>query len=212
LSLKHFLLVSVATLALVGPASGQAQAPVVDTMPAVLAPGDLVRIAVWGHTELSGDFLIAPDSTIAHPLLRTLKVAGLPLPTVETRLRDYLVRFDATPAFVVSPLLRVFVGGEVRQPNVYSVPPGSTVAQLIALAGGPTDRAKLSEVALVRKQQRALLDLRLPESRLATLEIRSGDQILINRRRSIFYDVLVPFGTVVAAAASIVSVVIQIRR
>jgi len=209
--LKHILLAGMALLALARPTGLGAQVSRLDSLPATLVPGDIVRIAVWRRPEFSGDFIVAPDSSITHPLMREVKVAGVPLGTVENRLHEFLLKFDASPAFVISPLLRVFVGGEIRAPNVYSVPPGSTVAQLIALAGGPTDRAELERVVLVRRQSRNVLDV-TAESPSAMVEMRSGDQVLIGRRRSLFSDVVAPAASVVGAAAAVVSIIIQLRH
>ena len=44
----------------------------------------------------------------------------------------------------------VSVWGEVRRPGLYSVPEGTTLLDLISLAGGPTSSAKLGDVKLVR--------------------------------------------------------------
>ena len=174
---------------------------------AALAPGDIVRIAVWRRPEFSGDFVVAPDSSITHPLLREVKVAGVPFTTVEERVRTFLTKFDANPSFVVSPLLRVFVGGEVRVPNVYNVPPGSTVTQLIGLAGGPTERGQLEKVTVTRRQQRETFDLTEAQSTGAMLEVRSGDQITIERRRSVFTEIIVPSASMVGALAAIITVI-----
>ena len=35
-----------------------------------LNPGDQVRIVVWRKAEFSGDFAVAANGTIAHPLYR----------------------------------------------------------------------------------------------------------------------------------------------
>jgi protein involved in polysaccharide export with SLBB domain len=194
------------------PVLARAQGVTVDSGSAMLAPGDLLRITVWRRPEFSGDFIIAPDSTITHPLYREVKAAGVPLRTTEERIRLFLARYETTPAFVISPLLRVFVGGEVRQPSVYNVPPGTTIAQAVALAGGPTERGMLDDVTLVRHQQREMLDVTSSDARVATREARSGDQILVARRRNFFLDVLAPSSSVFAAAASVVSIIIQLRR
>lgn len=178
----------------------------------MLSPGDIVRLTVWRRPEFSGDFVVAPDSSITHPLLREVKVAGVPFVTMEARVRTFLSRYDATPAFVASPLLRVFAGGEVRQPNVYTVPPGSSITQLIALAGGPTERAELENTTLVRREERYTFDLTMPRAPGATLEVRSGDQVLIGRRRSVFSEVIAPLGSVVGAVAAIATIFIQLRK
>src|SRR5207248_872586 len=151
------------------PALGQTQAGATSSF--VLAPGDLIRIEVWRNKELSGDFPIAADGSITHPLYRELKVAGVPLPTVEQQVRTFLARYETNPSFVLIPLMRVIVAGEVRQPNIYTVPPGTTVAQVIAMAGGPSDRGRLDRVRLQRGNGSTLLDLTRSEVGAATVEV-----------------------------------------
>ena len=48
--------------------------------------------------------------------------------------------------------VRVRVVGEVTQPGEVPVPPNSSLSSAVAIAGGPTDDAKLSEVAFIRRQ------------------------------------------------------------
>jgi polysaccharide biosynthesis/export protein len=106
------------------------------------SPGDVVRISVWRQPELSGEFYIMSDGTIVHPLYRGVKVTGIPFTDVEARIRAILAEYEATPQFVIEPLLRIAVGGEVGTPNLYTVPPETTIAQAVALAGGPTREAR----------------------------------------------------------------------
>jgi protein involved in polysaccharide export with SLBB domain len=183
-----------------------------DNAPASLSPGDMIRIVVWRKPEFSGDFVVASDGTIIHPLYREIAVVGLPLNVVEERVRVFLARYETNPAFVISPLLRVFVGGEVRQPSIYSLPPGTTIAQAVALAGGPTDRGKLDEVLIVRHQEREVVDLTRSDTHAASIQTLSGDQLFVGRRLSFFNDVLAPASSVFAAVATVVSIVIQLRR
>ncbi len=46
--------------------------------------------------------------------------------------------------------VRVRVVGEVRNPGEVSVTPSSTISSAIAIAGGPTDKARMEEVRLIR--------------------------------------------------------------
>src|SRR5215210_2620316 len=48
--------------------SAQTVAPSADQT--MLSPGDSVRIVVWRKPEFSGDFVIAPDGSVSHPLFR----------------------------------------------------------------------------------------------------------------------------------------------
>lgn len=48
--------------------------------------------------------------------------------------------------------VRVRVVGEVTSPGEVPVPPNSSLSSAVAIAGGPTDDAKLSEVAFIRRQ------------------------------------------------------------
>src|SRR5437867_2587716 len=78
----------------------------------VLRPGDMLRITVWRHPELSGDFAVAPDSTLVHPLYQTVKVAGAPLTVVRARLLGLLAPYEQGVDFVIEPLFAVTVAGE----------------------------------------------------------------------------------------------------
>src|SRR5436853_3239668 len=69
-------LVAVLLMAPLGSASAQRLVrPLEDR---ALRPGDVLRINVWRHPELSGDFVVAPDSTLVDPVYQVVKVAGYP--------------------------------------------------------------------------------------------------------------------------------------
>src|SRR5206468_12003046 len=142
------------------------------------------------------------------PLFRALHVASEPFDQVEAQLRQYLTQFDAQPAFTFTPLLRIYVVGEVKQPNTLSVPAGTTAAQAIALAGGPTPDADLPPVGLVRGSQVIALDLTRPDLATARTTIRSGDEIVVGRSRSVLRDVVAPWAALIGGAAAIANVVV----
>jgi polysaccharide export outer membrane protein len=187
--------------------AGSARAQSVDAP--VLRPGDAVQITVWRQPELSGEFAILDDGTIAHPLLRGVVVTGLPLPAAEGRIGDYLARLETTPQFVVQPLLRVSIGGEVRQPSLYRLPPATSIAEAVALAGGATERGRLERVRLFRDGHEIRIDLTRPEAGLAQGPIRSGDQVFVERRTSVFRDYIAPAASITAALVSIANFVVR---
>lgn len=185
------------------PASAQTPAPA----PVMLVPGDLVRVTVWQKPELSGEFMVNPEGSLAHPLYQEVQVVGVPLSVAKTRLRDFLAStFTKDPLITMEPLFRVTVGGEVRQPNLYSVPRGTTVAQVVALAGGVSERGKASKVHLLRGGKDTRVDLTGSNPETANLTLLSGDQIIVGRGHNFFRDVLGPFASLTAAVVSVIVV------
>jgi polysaccharide export outer membrane protein len=197
---------------ILAPLGSDAQVTAKDTSSAALAPGDVLRITVWRNAEFSGDFAIGLDGSITHPLYRELVVVGMPFDAVEDRVRSFLSRFDKNPAFVISPLLRIFVGGEVREPSVYTLPPGTTIAQAVAVAGGATERGRLDRVLVRRQREVFVADLAEAAVDRSPIEIRSGDQILVRRGRSFLRDYLGPTSSVIGALAAVASIAIQAGR
>lgn len=177
--------------------------------PQGLNPGDQVRIVVWRNPELSGDFTVSANGTLTHPLYREVQVTGIPLSSVEDRLRTFLTRYATNPQFVILPLVKVIVAGEVRSPNVLSVPPETTVAQALVLAGGPSERGKLDAVRLLRDGQTISLDLGRADSQAASLQVRSGDQIIVPRSTNVFRDFLGPTASMIGAVAAIVGIFLR---
>lgn len=170
----------------------------------VLYPGDVVRITVFRKPELSGDVVIAADGTLRHPLYRDLPVAGLPIADAESRIRERLARYESNPQFVIEPLLRVSVSGQVRQPSLYSLPPETTVAQAVALAGGVTEQGRMDRVRLLRDGQEIRVDLQGARGP-AQLPVRSGDQIVVDRRVNVFREYIAPSGSIAAALVALVN-------
>jgi len=183
------------------PVAGIAQAP--PPTPEVLRAGDVVRVQVWRQPELSGEFSITEQGVVAHPLYREVTAAGRPLPEVTEALRIYLGRFETDPNLVVEPLFRVSVGGEVRQPTVHLLRPGTTVAEAVASSGGFSERAAANRVILRRGNADYRIDLTDATSELPGTTIRSGDQILVERERAIFREYVLPVISVAGSIASI---------
>jgi len=171
----------------------------------VLRPGDALRITVWRHLELSGEFVVATDSTLLHPVYQVVRVAGVPLTVVRDRLRGLLTSYEQDVQVVIEPLFSVSVEGEVRQPNLYRLPQGTTIAQAVALAGGPTDAGRLNKVHLIRRDSEVVVDLAGGYATYGALPIASGDQVVVARRAgfNVVRDLLVPVTSLTAAVAAV---------
>jgi protein involved in polysaccharide export with SLBB domain len=191
-------------LACAAPAAAQT-----DTTAAV-RPADVVRLTVWRMPEFTGEFPVGTDGTIQHPLLTEVRVVGRPREEVQRQLREVLLRYENDPQFVFGYLYRVGVTGEVRLPNLYSLPPETTIAQAIAAAGGLSEFGRLNDVRLIRNGQETVLDLRNPAGPVMEMRIRSGDQIRVPRRGSSFRDYLGLTASLVAAVGSVVAAIVAV--
>jgi polysaccharide export outer membrane protein len=166
---------------------------------------------------MSGDFIVGPDGTITHPLYRAVQVGGIPFATAQNNLRTFLARFEQDPQFVAEPLVRVAISGEVGRAQVFALRPETSIAEAIAQAGGPNQFAKRDRVRILRReaggrQREFFVDLLEPQGAAATLRVHSGDQIVVDRRKSFFRDILIPTLTVIGSAASIYLVIDRANR
>jgi polysaccharide export outer membrane protein len=189
-------------------AQSPAPAPGPSAVP-TLRPGDALRITVLRHPELSGEFVVTADGTLVHPVYRELRVSGMALSEADAAVRTLLTRFETKPEFVLDPLFQVAVSGEVRAPNLYALRPSTTIAQAVALAGGATERGRIERVRLFRGGAEFVVDLSRPERGLGMEPIQSGDQLLIERKTSLFRDYIAPAGSVVAALAAVLNIMIN---
>ena len=180
----------------------------------VLSPGDSVRISVWRSPEMSGDFVVGPDGSITHPLYRTVKVAGLPIATVEANLGRFLAGFQSSPQFVVEPLIRVAVTGEVTRPTVFALRPQTTVSEAVARAGGLNQFGRSTNVRLRRTDasgtpREYYFNLNNPTDPVGSNPVHSGDLIVVDRKHNLFREVVLP---VVGLIGSLASIVLLVQR
>jgi len=206
--MRHLTFQLLPIIALIVPGAIAAQAPAPRTEQVTLSPGDSIRITVWRKPEFSGDFIVGPDGSITHPLYRTVRVGGVPFSTAESNLRSFLAKFEQDPQFVVEPLVRVAVSGEVGRPQVFAVRPETSIAEAVAQAGGPNQFGRRDRVRVLRKdpnggQHEIVVSLLDPESPSATVRVHSGDQIVVDRRKSFFREVFVPALSVIGSIASL---------
>jgi polysaccharide export outer membrane protein len=203
------------SLVLAQAAHGQETSP--RSEQAVLTPGDSVRITVWRKPEFSGDFVIAPDGSVSHPLYRAVRVGGVPFATAEANVRRFLSGFDENPQFVMEPLVRVAVSGEVTRPIVFAIRPETSIGEALARAGGTTQFGARNRVRVLRltpngQQQTLTLNLQSPGSTDGLLPVRSGDQIVVDRKKSFVKDVLLPTIGVIGSVASVGLLIDRVSR
>ncbi|NER94917.1 MAG: polysaccharide export protein [Symploca sp. SIO1B1] len=114
------------------------------------------------------------------------------LAEADTLNRRLLTRSSLAPTTV-----RVRVVGEVKKPGELEVPPHSSLSSAVAIAGGPTDKAKLEEVLFVRLHEDGTIEEELVNlsNMTDTFQIEEGDVIVVPKTNT--YNVI-DFATDVA--------------
>lgn len=174
-----------------------------------LRPGDHVRVTVWRSPELSGEFSIGADGRLQHPFYNSIVAVGVTPAALREHVRLRLMTLDQNPEFLVEPLIRVAVGGEVRTPNLFNVAPGTTVADAILLSGGVTEKGRMDKVRLLRGGREVKVDLRQPDVGQALMPVESGDQLIVGTKGSFFRDYVVPGSSLVGAIGWLVTMIVR---
>jgi len=123
----------------------------------VIGVSDSLRIRVWKNPELNTDIEVRPDGTITMPLLGDVNAAGLTPTELKKEIGRALTQYVKEAGAVVTVAVTevksytVTVTGHVLQPGVYSSRQFMTVADAVALAGGPDRFAKVEEAVLIRQ-------------------------------------------------------------
>jgi polysaccharide export outer membrane protein len=104
------------------------------------------------------DLKVTPEGTIQVPGIGSVYVQGLTLDELRTELEArYAASFGAglmiSPALTQRATTYVFVGGEVKTPNRYTLEGPTTATQAIALAGGWNIGANLHQVVVFRRDE-----------------------------------------------------------
>jgi len=150
-----------------------------------LRPGDVLRIAVWGHEEFSGQFQVDETSRLQFPIIGDLDVSSMTVGQLRERLKAGLEQIMKSPFVTVSPLFRMAVLGEVAKPGLYTVDPTLSVLDVIAMAGGNTPSGNLNKVRLLRAGQESRFSFEatsLSSQTLQAIGVRSGDQMVVPRK------------------------------
>lgn len=145
-----------------------------------LQPGDVVRVEIWREEELSGEFQVNEKGIVTLPLLGEKDVSGVPMGDLRDQLiAEYRVQLQ-NPSIAITPLRHVHVLGQVNQPGMYMISPAMSLAGAVALAGGASSGGDLRRLRIARDG--AFIQDGVPaEATLAQIDVRSGDQIFVER-------------------------------
>jgi polysaccharide export outer membrane protein len=150
-----------------------------------LRPGDAVKVQVFGHEELSGEFPVDENTNLILPIVGEFSVQGLSVGDLRSRIRREFGQLYTQSFVAVTPLFRIAVLGEVQRPGLYSVDPTMTVYDLVAQAGGTTRQGQENQMRLIRAgvaYSFGVENMTVGHATVRELGVRSGDQIIIPRK------------------------------
>ena len=119
-----------------------------------IGPGDVLKITVWGHEDLSRLSVVPADGRMPFPLIGEIQASGLSPTELEGRLqdllaKDYLVNPQVTVSVQEYRSQKVFVLGDAEKPGAYPLTGRTTLVDVLSQAGGP-GKAAGRQVVVVR--------------------------------------------------------------
>jgi len=171
------------------------------------APGSAIQVTIWQEPDLSGDFSIDSRGYVILPLIGKVNVSRFTPESLESYLQEEYASYLRNPIIQTLPLIRVSVLGYVREPGLYRVEPDRPLWDVIAMAGGPSDRGDVTRMFVSRQglvRIESLLDAYEEGISMREVGIESGDQIIVPTRKGPFpWRMIVSFASIGIAVVSI---------
>ncbi len=209
----------------VQPLSSPAVAPIMPVVPAPATTaevaddykvnnGDVLEVQVVGLDNAPRKVRVDATGIITLPLIGGVKVAGKPTRDIETQIADALrEKYMQDPQVTVfveeSVSQRFSIQGAVRQPNLFPLKGRTTLMQALAMGGGATKVADMTQVRVLRghgaQMQNLVFDAeKIQDGSLQDPQIFGNDVIIVeaSTAKTAFYETLdtirglVSFGTV----------------
>lgn len=183
-------------------------------MVGTLRAGDLLGVVVFRDEELSGEYLIDAQGDVQIPGLGVVRVAGLTPEQVKRRLAEQMMeRGIVDPDIAVLPVVRLSVLGEVRVPGQQRVEPGTSLLQLLTMAGGLTERADPSKARVLREGRSFPVDLEgaLAGSAAGNVVLFSNDVLVVPRAGGWTRENLTFFLSLTGVVLSLANVMLSAR-
>lgn len=156
-----------------------------------VSQGETINVIVQGEKDLSGPYYIDGAGNIQMPMIGDVRVAGKTPSGIKNaiakRLRDgYLknpvvsVKSMSVKNVPADATRQIYVVGEVESPGYYTLPANAShILNIVALAGGYTDKADKQEFEIVRNVKGTHYR---KKAQTGALEYLDGDIIIIKER------------------------------
>jgi polysaccharide export outer membrane protein len=161
-----------------------------DSQSRPLQPGDRLEINIFSLPDLERQYQIRADGTFYHTYAGEVQASGKTLKQVNAILTQRFKKQLRSPEFRIGVVqmaeAEATVTGEVHNTGKFKFGPGTSVIDLIAMAGGLSDKADRDSAVLHRAGKEIPLNLNPSgQAEMARMMVRSGDIIFINRGKRV---------------------------
>jgi protein involved in polysaccharide export with SLBB domain len=168
-----------------------------------VSSGDVIVLRFLRERMLSDSVVVNVRGEAVFPKLGVMNVSRFTIAQLQDTLLARYAEYLRQPELQVMVLRRVVVNGEVRMPGVYHIDASSTVRDVLARAGGPTESANRKKVFIVRDGERISAQ-GWERDVTPAMDLRSGDQLMIGRKNWLVMNAF----PVISTAISVTSFVI----
>ena len=171
------------------------------------SPGDRIVLMVPGEAALTDTFTVRPGPELLLSNLPPIPLKGVLRSELEPHLTTELGRYLREPNVIAIPLIRVAVLGAIGRPGYYHVPADMLLSDLVMAAGGP-GQADLNR-SQIRRGDGTLyegrdVDVALGDGMtLDMLNLRSGDEFVLEERREVNWGSILRVITLVSGLAAL---------
>ncbi len=149
---------------------------------AAIAPGDRIRLTVFGDQQMSGEYGVDDSGAISVPLAGPVAVGGRTPVDAAKAIASVLSTMglyrDPRVTVEVLTLAPYYILGEVNRPGEYPYRPGMSLFAAVATAGGYTYRADKGSVFIRKSAESVEKAYELN----ADIAIMPGDRIRVPER------------------------------
>ena len=151
----------------------------------LLRPNDAVEVKIWRQEDLSGWYHIDSDTTLNIPLLGKLSVKDITIDSLHKLLINEFKNYYTDVFIDVNFFYRINIFGEVETPGHYYVSSEDNLVNLLAQAGGPSDRGTLSKIRILNLGEERIVNFEniLKSGKgIDQLNLSPGDVVIVPRR------------------------------
>ncbi|MFC1888632.1 polysaccharide biosynthesis/export family protein [Thermodesulfobacteriota bacterium] len=156
----------------------------------VIGPSDVLEVLVWRNEDLTRTVTVRPDGKITLPLLDEMNASGLTASqlkhAIHLKLRSFMDDPEVNVIVTEVNSKVVYVQGQVTAPGAYVMNKELDLMQLISMAGGFTEFAKIKNIKIMRKREEGIETIKANYKKITNgkdpgqnVALKPGDTIIV---------------------------------